>query len=304
MALVNHPAIKAVGFTGSLRGGRALYDAAAARPEPIPVYAEMGSTNPVFLLPGALAARGTQIAEQFVQSVTLGVGQFCTNPGLAFGISDTALQQFTEATAKHATSAANATMLYDVVSSKWYEGVEALRSVKGVKVLGEGIGADKAKGQAGAVVFATDAETFEKEASLREEVFGPSSLVVSCNSSQQLLDVARKLPGQLTATVHGTDEDLEANRELLEVLQQKAGRVIINGFPTGVEVCAAMQHGGPYPATTDSRTTSVGREAIKRFARPVCFQSFPDSLLPDELQNKNARGIWRLIDNQFTRDDV
>lgn len=303
MQLVQHPAIKAVGFTGSLRAGRAIFDAAAARPEPIPVYAEMGSTNPVFLLPGALAARGAQIAEQFVASVTMGVGQFCTNPGLAFGLKDAALQQFTEAAAQSARASAAGTMLYDLVCSRWYDGVKHLRRLRGVQVLGEASG-DSGKGQAGALIFATDAQTFDGEPALHEEVFGPSSVVVSCDSREQMLQAARRLPGQLTATVHGTEEDLNANRDLLEVLQQKAGRLVINGFPTGVEVCASMQHGGPYPATTDSRTTSVGTDAIKRCARPVAFQGFPDGLLPAELQNKNARGIWRLVDNQFTKDDV
>lgn len=303
LRLIQHPSIKAVGFTGSLRAGRAIYDAAAARPEPIPVYAEMGSTNPVFLLPGALAERATQLAEQFVQSVTMGVGQFCTNPGLAFGTGD-GLQTFAREAARHACDAAPGTMLYDIVCSRWHEGANHLRGIAGVEVLGEAAGVDAGKGRAGALIFATDANTFQKETALHEEVFGPSSVVVSCDSSEQLLEAARRLPGQLTATVHGTEEDLQANRALLEILQQKAGRVIINGFPTGVEVCASMQHGGPYPATTDSRTTSVGTEAIKRFARPVCFQGYPDSLLSIELQNANTRGIWRLVDNEYSRDDV
>jgi NADP-dependent aldehyde dehydrogenase len=304
MELVRHPAIKAVGFTGSLRAGRAIFDAATARPEPIPVYAEMGSTNPVFLLPGALAARGAQIAEQFVQSVTLGVGQFCTNPGLAFGLRDGGLDQFAAATAEHAKASAAGTMLYDQVCSRWYEGVQHLRGLAGVEVLGERTASDVDVGKAGALVFATDAQTFVKEPALQEEVFGPSSVVVSCASWDEMLDIARNLPGQLTATVHATEDDLGNHRELIDMLTQKVGRLVINGFPTGVEVCASMQHGGPYPATTDSRTTSVGTDAIKRFVRPVCWQGFPDELLPVELQNANARGIWRLVDGEFTKADI
>jgi NADP-dependent aldehyde dehydrogenase len=303
MQLVRHPAAKAVGFTGSLKAGRSLFDAAAARPEPIPVYAEMGSTNPVFVLPGALKQNGAAIAEGLVQSVTLGVGQFCTNPGLVFGRGDSAFNAFIDTAAKAAAGAAPGTMLYRGVCERFEHGLAQARAVSGVKIAGQS-GAPARPGQAAAILFATNAATFLANDVLQEELFGPSTLIVSCSSTEELEQAARNLPGQLTATVHGTEEDLAAHRGLLAILKEKVGRIIFNGFPTGVEVCPSMHHGGPYPATTHSHFTSVGTAAIKRFTRPLCFQNFPQTTLPAELQNRNARNIWRLVDGKVTKEDV
>lgn len=301
--LVRHPAIKAVSFTGSLKGGRALFDAAAARPEPIPVYAEMGSTNPVFILPGALKQDARAIAEALVQSVTMGVGQFCTNPGLVFGLHDNNFASFIEKTAELASGTAPGTMLYPAISERFNQRVEQARSVQGVRIAGQSSGAAKA-GQAQAIVFTTDAKTFFKNPALSEELFGPSTLIVNCSSAGELECIAAGLPGQLTATIHGTEADLAQHQKLVSILQQKVGRLLFNGFPTGVEVCPAMHHGGPYPATTDAHFTSVGTAAIKRFARPICFQNFPDAALPAELRNKNSRNIWRMVDGKLTKDDL
>jgi NADP-dependent aldehyde dehydrogenase len=303
LALVRHPDTKAVGFTGSLRAGRALFDAAASRPEPIPVYAEMGSTNPVFILPGALREKGDAIVEALMQSVTLAVGQFCTNPGLVFGCGGQPWQSFVEKAGRLAANVPPGVMLYRGIADRFDAGVEQFSRTKGVKVAGK-FSADTAKGRAPALVFETDARTFEREEKLREELFGPSTLLVNCGSARDLEAIARALPGQLTATIHGTDADLAEHGALVDILRQKAGRLIFNQFPTGVEVCPSMVHGGPYPATTDSRTTSVGAAAMKRFARPVCYQNFPESALPPELKNKNSRGLWRLVDGEPTKNDA
>jgi NADP-dependent aldehyde dehydrogenase len=301
--LVKHPSTKAVGFTGSLTAGRALFNLAAARPEPIPVYAEMGSTNPVFVLSGALKKSPPALADSLLQSVTLGAGQFCTNPGLVFGIADDSWRAFLEQAGKAATNSAPGTMLYDGICRRFSRGAEKVGSIKGVREVGKSSGNAKA-GQAPAIVFETSAQAFLENAALHEELFGPATLLVSCGSAQELETIARSLPGQLTASIHGTEADLANHPGLVRILEQKAGRVIFNGFPTGVEVCPSMQHGGPYPATTDSRTTSVGTAAITRFARPVCFQNFPEAALPVELRNKNERGIWRLVDGQLMRDSL
>jgi NADP-dependent aldehyde dehydrogenase len=300
LALVRHPLIKAVGFTGSLQGGRALCDAAASRPEPIPVYAEMGSTNPVFLLPGALAAKGAEIAQGLAQSVTLGVGQFCTNPGLVFAVEGPEFQQFAVCAAELIRQVPPGTMLTAGMCARYRQGVAEFARIPGVRVAASASGAQQ--GQAAATVFATDVETFLKTPALHEELFGPCTLIVSCNSHAALLQAASRLRGQLTASVHGTAEDLLVNSTLVDILSQKAGRLIFNGFPTGVEVCAAMQHGGPYPATSNAHFTSVGTAAVLRFARPVCYQDFPQELLPPELRDRNERGIWRQVDGRFTAE--
>jgi alpha-ketoglutaric semialdehyde dehydrogenase len=301
--LVKHPATRAVGFTGSLQGGRALFDAAAARPEPIPVFAEMGSTNPVFILPGALKQNGPALAEAFVQSVTLGVGQFCTNPGLAFGCHGDEWRAFVQKAGELAAAVAPGVMLHAGISSRFQSGAAKMAGVSGVNLAGKS-SAEAASGRASAMIFNTDAQTFRQQHALREEVFGPSSLLVNCGSRAELEAIARDLPGQLTATIHGTPEDLAEHATLVAILRNKVGRLIFNQFPTGVEVCPSMQHGGPYPATTDSRFGSVGALAIKRFVRPVCYQNFPDAALPPELRNKNERNIWRLVDGKWTRDGL
>jgi len=303
LQLVRHPAAKAVGFTGSLKAGRALFDAAAGRPEPIPVYAEMGSTNPVFVLPGALKKNAASIAEGLVQSVTLGVGQFCTNPGLVFGLEDDSLAALIDKTSQLAAAALPGTMLYEGISDRFQEGVEKVSKIGGVTVAGKSTSAAK-RGQAAPIVFLVEAETFFGNEVLREELFGPATVIVRCKGAADLEKIARGLPGQLTATIHGTEEDLGQHQELVAILQQKVGRLLFNGFPTGVEVCPSMHHGGPYPATTDVHFTSVGTAAIKRFTRPICFQGFPQSALPAELQDKNARNIWRMVDGKLTREDL
>jgi NADP-dependent aldehyde dehydrogenase len=298
LALVRHPATRAVGFTGSLQAGRALADAAAARAEPIPLFAEMGSINPVFVLPGALAARTAEIAEAFVQSVTLGVGQFCTNPGLAVGIAAPGLEAFVGEASKRIAACPPGTMLHAGIAERYRQGLEARRGMEGVRVAGESAGGAGAR----AAVLTTDARRFLEDTRLHEELFGPSTLVVACPSREELYEVARRLAGQLTVTLQATAEDVAEHGALVDILRGKAGRLIANGFPTGVEVSPAMQHGGPYPATTDPRFTSVGTAAIFRFVRPVCYQSFPPEWLPVELQDANPRRIWRMVDGQRVRD--
>ncbi|QDK78453.1 aldehyde dehydrogenase (NADP(+)) [Spirosoma sp. KCTC 42546] len=297
MAIVEHPAIKAVGFTGSWRGGKALFDAAARRPEPIPVYAEMGSTNPVFFLPQLLKEKGSALAQSFVGSITLGVGQFCTNPGMAVVQQSSDADTFMQAAAQGITNSQPATMLTQGIQRAFTAGIDKLTAAEGVDVLGQATAADSfANGTP--TLLKTSAEALLANPVLAEEVFGPSSVLVEAGGREQLLAVARGLEGHLTATVWGTDAELLEYADLLEILEQKVGRLLINGFPTGVEVSHAMQHGGPYPATTDSRSTSVGTNAILRFARPVCYQNFPDALLPDELKAANPLHIWRLVDGK------
>ena len=299
--LIRHPLATAVGFTGSLKAGRAIYDAAAQRPNPIPVYAEMGSVNPVFLLPGALHDRGDEVAAGLHQSVTLGVGQLCTCPGLVVGLRDQAMDKFVGSVNDLFEGAPAATMLHPGILRAYQDGLKRLGEVEGVEMQSSGGAADENRTEAQAAVFVTRAETFLEHEELSEEVFGPATLLVSCASKEEIMKVAHGLQGHLTATIHGTTQDLVEYKDLVELLQRKVGRLVFNGFPTGVEVCAAIHHGGPYPATTDVRSTSVGVYAIKRFARPICFQNFPQEALPVELRNHNERGIWRVVDNEVTK---
>jgi 2,5-dioxopentanoate dehydrogenase len=294
-ALVKHPLIKAIGFTGSLRGGKSLFDAAAARPEPIPVYAEMGSINPVFILPKTLKEKGDTLAQAYLNSVTMGVGQFCTNPGLMIIQKDNAFVEKLESVSAESNGGV---MLNKGIQSVYHKGIEEFE--KYAKVISFG---KKPEGftSAQSVIFKTDYQTFKDNETLKEEVFGPSSLVVEANSREEIMEVARNLSGHLTATVFGSPEELAEYADLLELLEQKVGRLIINGFPTGVEVTHAMVHGGPYPATTDSRSTSVGTMSITRFTRPVCYQDMPDALLPVELQNINSLGIWRKVNGEMVK---
>jgi alpha-ketoglutaric semialdehyde dehydrogenase len=299
-ALVQHPLTRAVAFTGSLRAGRALFDAAARRPDPIPVYAEMGSVNPVFVLPRALAERADAIAQGLRQSVTMGVGQFCTSPGLTIGITGERFDEFVRRMEALIVDAPPGTMLYPALFESYQAGVRRLSALDGIRTTPTASGA-AAETQARATLFDTSAATFLRHRELREEVFGPSTVVVRCATRDEMEIVAARLDGQLTATIHGTPEDLAEYASLVSILEDRAGRLIFNGFPTGVEVCASMQHGGPYPASTDSRTTSVGAAAIHRFARPVAWQNFPQAALPPELQDGNPRGIWRQVDGEITR---
>lgn len=293
LALVRHPLIKAIGFTGSYRGGKALFDVANSRPVPIPVYAEMGSTNPVFILPEAMRERKQNIARELAASVTLGAGQFCTNPGLVFYQLDED-KNFALSLSRSLEEVAPAVMLTSYIRESYQAGVERLSATKGVQTLLKGNATDTGH-HAPASLFQTTAEAFLSDHSLEEEVFGPSTVAITTNDKTQLLRIAGELGGHLTATIHATETDLLEYSDLIAILEQKVGRLIINGYPTGVEVTHAMVHGGPYPATTDSRSTSVGTDAIRRFTRPVCYQNFPQSLLPDELKDGNPLKISRLV---------
>lgn len=301
-ALVKHPLIKAGGFTGSRPGGRALFAAASARAEPIPFYAEMSSVNPIVILPGVLRKRADQIAAGLHGSVTLGAGQFCTNPGLVFLPDNEVSDAFVTRLGALMAGTAEQTMLTPGISSSYRKGVSERLSHEGVETIEGSVGAEKRAGcEVSAQLFKTGAAQFLASPELSEEVFGPSTLVVTYSDREQLLKLMNSLEGQLTATIHGNEEDLLAHRDLLRVLETRAGRLVFNGFPTGVEVCHAMVHGGPYPATSDGRSTSVGTRAIFRFTRQVCFQSFPDSALPEELKEENPLGISRMVDGEITR---
>ena len=275
-ALATHPAIKAVGFTGSRRAGRALFDLAAARADPIPVFAEMSSINPVFLLPGALRERGETLAAGLHGSVTLGVGQFCTNPGLLILEKGAPAEQFTQHLRSLMEKAPPGVMLNRGTRHGYAEGLARLRAHDQVTSLVGGASEPGAGDtQAAAALFETEAAAFLRDPVLADEVFGPSTLLVWASGRDEMLRLAAGLAGQLTATIHGTEDDLVQWRDLAEMLETKVGRLLFNGYPTGVEVCASMNHGGPSPATTDPRFTSVGTAAIYRFARPVCYQNCP-----------------------------
>jgi NADP-dependent aldehyde dehydrogenase len=302
-ALVKHPLVRAVGFTGSQRGGRALMDLAAARPEPIPVFAEMGSTNPVFLLPGALAARGEQIAEGLHGSVTLAAGQFCTKPGLVFLHAGAEAESFTRNISRRIAETPSQVMLTPQIQASYAGLVAARTGDSNVSLSARGKADSGETGVRGlSALFTAKARDFLREPGLAAEVFGPATIVVTYGNREEMLEIARGLHGHLTATVHGTDDDLREYGDLVEILEQKAGRLVFNGFPTGLEVGNATVHGGPYPATSDGQSTAVGTQAIYRFARPVCYQSFPSAALPDELKDGNPLGIWRLMDGSLMKD--
>ncbi|HEV2393593.1 MAG TPA: aldehyde dehydrogenase (NADP(+)) [Verrucomicrobiae bacterium] len=302
LELTRHPLARAVGFTGSRAAGRALFDAAAARPDPIPVFAEMSSLNPVFLLPDALRTRAARIAEGLRGSITMGVGQFCTKPGLVFGLAGTEFDQFQQTLAGAFEAVLPATMLHAGICDSYHDGLARLSDVHGVNPLAKSrTTANPTSTQGEAAVLRTDLQNFREHPELAEEVFGPFAILISARTLPELEEVARGLEGQLTATLHGTGEDLKQAQPLLRLLERKAGRLIINGFPTGVEVCPSMHHGGPYPSTTDARFTSVGTAALYRFVRPVCYQDFPAALLPATLRDDNPLGIWRMVDGQLMR---
>jgi NAD-dependent aldehyde dehydrogenases len=288
--LVTHPVIRAVGFTGSTQAGRSLFNLAAARPDPIPVFAEMSSLNPVLIMPEASRERRVDIVKGLAGSVTLGVGQFCTKPGVILGLSGPDLEKFGDALGEALAKAEPAPMLYRGIEERLADSLRKTQAY--VRVSGA------------AYLLRATAKEFRENQTLQEEIFGPATLLVECTDEEEVLTTIESFPGQLTATVHLTPNEEESSRAFLEAFTGRAGRVILNGYPTGVEVCPSMQHGGPYPATTDSRFTSVGTAAIHRFARPVCFQNFAEKLLPVELRNANRMGIWRQINGQFTKDDV
>lgn len=305
IALVKHPSVKAVGFTGSRVGGRALMDVAAARPDPIPVFAEMSSTNPVFVLPGALREKSDAIASGLHASFTIGAGQFCTKPGLVFlpeGVSD---ESFIANLQKLVHESKQFNLLTSGIRSAYQANIARRRSGNNVKLSaerlssgnGSAIGVDP-------VFFETDVRAFLQNPDLAEEVFGPTTLLVRHTSRAELLEVASNLEGHLTATIHGTEDDLRDFDDLLAILKTKVGRIVFNGFPTGVEVSHAMIHGGPYPATSDGRSTSVGSQAIFRFCRPICYQGFPQAAIPEELRDSNPLQIWRMVDGKMTREPI
>lgn len=295
-ALVAHPAIQAVGFTGSRSGGTALMAVAAARPQPIPVYAEMSSINPVFLLPHALEQGAERIGREFAASLVLGVGQFCTNPGLVLAIDGPGLATFCKAATEALNATQPATMLSSGIAASYRSGVEALRGHASVTTL---LRLEHEEHQGHAALFRVSAADFLERHELHAEVFGPASLLVVCEDVAQMRAVAERLEGQLTAAVHLEDADIDAARELLPALERRAGRILANGFGTGVEVAHAMVHGGPFPATADGRSTSVGTGAIYRFLRPVCYQNLPQALLPAVLRDDNPMGTWRRRDGQL-----
>jgi alpha-ketoglutaric semialdehyde dehydrogenase len=295
IALVTDPRIKAVGFTGSRSGGIALTQAAQARPEPIPVYAEMSSINPVYLFAAALEARSAALAQGFVASLTQGAGQFCTNPGLVIAVRGPALDRFIQQAADLLSRSAAQTMLTPGIFNAFQAGVGALS--KHAKVVARGVPAH-GPNQGQAHLFVTEASAFLANEHLQAEVFGAASLIVACADNEEVRQVSEQLEGQLTATLQMDEADLANAKALLPVLERKAGRLLVNGWPTGVEVSDAMVHGGPFPATSDARSTSVGTAAILRFLRPVCYQDFPDALLPTALQQGNPLLLRRLLDGQ------
>ncbi|WP_343624562.1 aldehyde dehydrogenase (NADP(+)) [Roseateles puraquae] len=300
--LVRHRAIQAVGFTGSRRAGLALMAAAAARPQPIPVYAEMSSINPVILLPGALKARSAEIASGFAASLTMGVGQFCTNPGLVLALGGADFDRFADAATEALRPLPAGTMLTPGIASAYQRGEDQLAGQPQVTTLLRG---ESSACQAAPALFRTTGAAFLSHQALSAEIFGPASLLVACRDLDELLAVLEGLEGQLTATLQLQDDDaddLAAARRLLPTLERKVGRILANGFPTGVEVSTAMVHGGPFPATSDGRSSSVGTAAIQRFLRPVCYQNLPRALLPAVLREPNERGVWRRRDGVLTRN--
>jgi len=297
-SLVANPHIKAVGFTGSRTAGLALCAVAAARPEPIPVFAEMSSINPVFLLPGALQSDAESIAKAFITSVTLGAGQFCTNPGIVFAVGGADLDRFIAAASEALSNSVAQTMLTAGIHEAYESGVAVLTTASGVRLVAEGKVGD-GRCQAHAALLVTDVDTFQQDSRLAKEVFGPASIVVAARDAQSLVDIVDTLEGQLTASIHMRPVDTHLAGRLVTALEDKVGRIIANGWPTGVEVTHAMVHGGPFPATSDSRTTSVGSLAIERFLRPICYQDFPAALLPKTLQDERD-AIERLVDGIHT----
>jgi len=303
-ALMKHPLVRAGGFTGSRTAGRILMDVASSRPEPIPFYAEMSSTNPVFVLPGALRERGETIAAGLHASFTLGAGQFCTKPGMVFLEQGADAKAFAGKACQLVSSSAPFHLLTKAIYSSYDSSIAERKNDATVKLIAEATQAASSTGFAvDSAMFETDAASF-LESDLESEIFGPTTLLVEYSTRDQMLSIARSIEGHLTATIHGTEQDLRDFADLIAILETKVGRLIVNGFPTGVEVTHAMVHGGPYPSTSDGRSTSVGTQAIFRFTRAVCYQGFPDAALPDALNDANPLGIWRMIDGEMTRSAI
>jgi 2,5-dioxopentanoate dehydrogenase len=301
--LIKHPLIKAIGFTGSFKAGKSIYDAAAKREEPIPVYAEMGSTNPVFILPEMMQQKGSEIAKLLAASNLLSTGQFCTNPGIIISNENADTKKFETIFADYVKENAGDAMLTDSIFTSYQNNIQKLLKEDNVQLISKGNQAEKINAVE-PYMFATSADVFINNKELHEEIFGPSSLHITAKNKDEFLKIAETLQGQLTITIWGTENDISNYSELINYLELKAGRIIINGVPTGVEVTHAIMHGGPYPATTDSKFTSVGTTAIYRFTRPVCYQNFDSTYLPEELKNENPLNIVRKINGEFPKNNI
>jgi len=301
--LVKHPQVKAVGFTGSIKGGRALFDLAAQRDEPIPVFAEMGSINPVIMLPEALENRNAELAKIYAGSITVGSGQFCTNPGLLLGIQSDGLNHFIENLSEEIVKIEPSCMLHPKIISTYEKNKQTALDQLGLVVAAD-YGSEVEVNHARQAVVRVSGQTFLENTKLHHEVFGPYSMVVECENATELQAIIANLEGQLTGTIISDNNELIRYPNIITALQNRVGRIIFNGVPTGVEVCPSMQHGGPYPASTDSRFTSVGAQSIKRWVRPFGFQDWPDSLLPNELKNANPLGISRSVNNKQTTASI
>jgi NADP-dependent aldehyde dehydrogenase len=301
--LVKHAGVKAVGFTGSIRGGRALFDLAAQREEPIPVFAEMGSVNPVVILPEALKSNGESLAKTYAGSITLGTGQFCTNPGLLLGIKGEALNNFISMLSKEIVKIEPSCMLHPNIIGAYESNKAKALSQPELTVVAD-LDTDVQTNFARQTITTVEGKTFLKNPSLHQEVFGPFSMVVQCENSKQLEEIISKLEGQLTGTLIADKDEASNYTKVIDALQNRVGRIIYNGVPTGVEVCPSMVHGGPYPASTDCRFTAVGIHSIKRWVRPFSYQDWPNDLLPDELKDENPLGISRLVNNKLTKNKI
>ncbi len=301
--LVMHPVVKGVGFTGSIKGGTALYKLANERTEPIPVFAEMGSVNPIVVLPSALTEKGDEWAKQYAGSIMLGAGQFCTNPGLILGIKSTSLDDFISTLGTEIDKLDPICMLHPNIHSNYEKGKKELSDQATVDVVANH-DADVAPNMAQQRVLTVNGTNFLKNTKLHQEVFGPFSIIVRCSDADEMQAILAKLEGQLTGTILGNENEIKKYKSIVHTLQDKVGRIIFNGVPTGVEVCPSMQHGGPFPAATDSRFTSVGTGAIQRWVRPVSFQNWPNESLPEALQNENPLGITRIVNGLHTTQAI
>ncbi len=303
-SLVKHPLVKAVGFTGSFRGGKAIFDSANQRAEPIPVYAEMGSTNPIFILPEILKEKKEENAKLIAGAVTKGSGQFCTKPGLLFGVKSKDWDTFSELLAREIKSITGKTLLNRGIYKNFEDAKKHIIANDAVTLVAESDEQPNFELTARPAIAKVDAQAFIKNQILHEEVFGPFTMLISCKSFAELKEVSCLLKGQLTVSIMASNAELAENQSLINIIREKAGRIIFNGVPTGVEVNSSTNHGGPYPATTDVRTTSVGTAAISRFIRPLSFQNCPDALLPLELQNNNPKNIWRMVNGRLSKAKI
>lgn len=301
-ALVTHHRTRAVGFTGSYAGGKQLFEWGNQRKDPIPVFSEMGSINPVFLLPGKMKADAAAVAKAYAGSITLGVGQFCTNPGLIIGIESEDLKTFEKILAEEIKNVSPGKMLHAGIMKAFNEKRSLALEQAGVQTVN--IVENNDEQLANATIAIASGKTFLNNPVLHQEVFGPYSIIVSCADMNEMIEVAKHLEGQLTSSLMATEDDIKQNEELVEAVKNICGRFVMNGVPTGVEVCLSMHHGGPFPATTDARFTSVGADGIKRFARPIAYQNWPEELLPEELRDGNSLGIWRTVNNELTKAEI